>query len=115
MQPSVITSSSARSEQGFSLTEALIATAVMLLLFSAAIPALQQTTMFSRTIGDTSAMHGSVRGATELLQQEIGQAGRVALPGPVTLAGQRRQGREHGRAELRRRAVRRRADRGGRR
>jgi hypothetical protein len=32
-------------------------------------------------------MHGSVRGATELLQQEIGQAGRVSLPGPITLAG----------------------------
>ena len=26
-------------------------------------------------------MHSGVRGATELLQQEVGQAGRVALPG----------------------------------
>ena len=30
-------------------------------------------------------MHSGVRGATELLQQEVGQAGRIALPGRVTL------------------------------
>jgi len=76
-----------RQDHGFSLTEALIATAVLLLLFSAAMPAFNQTLMFNRTVGDLSEMHGSVRGATELMQQEIGQAGRVALPGPITLAG----------------------------
>ena len=76
-----------RQDHGFSLIEALIATAVLLLLFSAAMPALNQTMMFNRTVGDLSEMHGSVRGATELMQQEIGQAGRVALPGPITLAG----------------------------
>jgi type II secretory pathway pseudopilin PulG len=74
-----------RQDHGFSLTEALIATAVLLLLFSAAMPALNQTMMFNRTVGDLSEMHGSVRGATELMQQEIGQAGRVALPAPITL------------------------------
>ena len=74
-------------DEGFSLTEALIATAILLLLFGAAMPALSQTSMFSRTVGDSSEMHGSVRGATALLQQEIGQAGRVALPGPISLAG----------------------------
>jgi hypothetical protein len=31
-------------------------------------------------------MHSGIRGATELLQQEVGQAGRVALPSTVTLA-----------------------------
>jgi type II secretory pathway pseudopilin PulG len=75
-----------RKDHGFSLTEALIATAVLLLLFSAAMPALNQTMMFNRTVGDLSEMHGSVRGATELMQQEIGQAGRVALPGTINLA-----------------------------
>jgi prepilin-type N-terminal cleavage/methylation domain-containing protein len=75
-----------RNDHGFSLLEALIAVAVLLLLFSAAMPALNQTMMFNRTVGDLSEMHGSVRGATELMQQEIGQAGRVALPGPISLA-----------------------------
>jgi hypothetical protein len=31
-------------------------------------------------------MHSSVRGATELLQQEVGQAGLVSTPAPVTLS-----------------------------
>jgi prepilin-type N-terminal cleavage/methylation domain-containing protein len=76
-----------RLDQGFSLVEVLIAMAVLLLLLGSALPAFTQTTKFSRTVGDLSEMHGSVRGATELMQQEIGQAGRVALPGPITLAG----------------------------
>ena len=32
-------------------------------------------------------MHNGVRNATELLTQEVGQAGRISLPGIVTLAG----------------------------
>jgi len=75
-----------RSQSGFSLIEALIATALLLLLFSAATNGLNQTAIFSRVVGNRAEMHGSVRGATELMQQEIGQAGRVALPGPITLA-----------------------------
>src|SRR4051812_26055591 len=75
------------AEAGFSLIEALIAVALLLLLFGAAMPALNQSMMFNRQVGDLSEMHGSVRGATELMQQEIGQAGRVALPQPITLAG----------------------------
>jgi prepilin-type N-terminal cleavage/methylation domain-containing protein len=81
-----------RKDHGFSLIEALIAVAVLLLLFGAAMPALNQTMMFNRTVGDLSEMHGSVRGATELMQQEIGQAGRIALPGPITLAGNAAKG-----------------------
>jgi hypothetical protein len=36
------------------------------------------------TIGNRTEMHTSVRSATELLQQEIGQAGRVSLSAPNT-------------------------------
>jgi hypothetical protein len=79
--------SSDPSQAGFSLTEALIATSILLLLFSAATNGLNQTVTFSRTTTNRAEMHGSVRGATELLQQEIGQAGRVTLPGPIALAG----------------------------
>ena len=79
--------SSDQSQAGFSLTEALIATSILLLLFSAATNGLNQTVTFSRTTTNRAEMHGSVRGATELLQQEIGQAGRVTLPGPIALAG----------------------------
>ena len=75
-----------RTQAGFSLTEALIAVVVMMLLFSAATNGLNQTVTLSRVVGNRTEMHGSVRGATELMQQEIGQAGRVALPGPITLS-----------------------------
>jgi prepilin-type N-terminal cleavage/methylation domain-containing protein len=86
--PATTVTSSVRSdEQGFSLTEVLIATALLLAVFTAAIDGLRDATQLSRTIGNRSEMHASVRGATELMQQEIGQAGRVSLPGPVTLAG----------------------------
>ena len=76
-----------RSDAGFSLTEALISVAVLLLLFGSAMNGMNQTTIMSRTVGNRTEMHGSVRGATELMQQEIGQAGRVALPGVISLAG----------------------------
>lgn len=84
MQPSPRVSGS--SQAGFSLLEALIATSVLLLLFGAATNGLNQTAIFSKVVGNRAEMHGSVRGATELMQQEIGQAGRVALPGPIALA-----------------------------
>src|SRR5438034_9731182 len=41
-----------------------------------------QTTIWNRT-----EMHSGVRGATELLQQEVGQAGRVSVPGTVASPG----------------------------
>lgn len=80
-------STSDRSQAGFSLVEALISVSLLLLLFGAATDGLNQTALFSRVVGNRTEMHGSVRGATELMQQEIGQAGRVALPGPITLGG----------------------------
>jgi prepilin-type N-terminal cleavage/methylation domain-containing protein len=86
MQPSHRTSD--RSQAGFSLIEALIATSILLILFGAATNGLNQTAIFSKVVGNRTEMHGSVRGATELMQQEIGQAGRIALPGPIaTTAG----------------------------
>jgi|SRR6185503_2783440 len=75
------------SQDGFSLIEALIAVSVLLILFTAATNGLNQTAIFSRVVGNRTEMHGSVRGATELMQQEIGQAGRVALPGPIATTG----------------------------
>ena len=39
------------------------------------------------TISNRTEMHAAVRNATELLQQEVGQAGRITLPYDITLAG----------------------------
>jgi hypothetical protein len=43
-------------------------------------------TSSQQTIWNRTAMHSGVRSATELLQQEVGQAGRVTLPGVVPLS-----------------------------
>lgn len=72
---------------GFSLLELLIAVTVLLVVSSAVTSGLLQLTNSHRTIANRTEMHGGVRSATELLQQEVGQAGRAALPAPTTLAG----------------------------
>ena len=45
-----------------------------------------QLTKTQQTVWNRTEMHSGVRSATELLQQEVGQAGKISLPAPVTLA-----------------------------
>src|SRR5690348_15401338 len=74
-----------RDERGFTLGEMMIAMALMLIICGAITGALIQMTNTQRTIFNRTEMHSGVRGATELLQQEVGQAGRISLPTAVTL------------------------------
>lgn len=75
-----------RSSRGFSLIELMVATAVLMIVSSIVTSGLLQMTNAQRTIANRTEMHSGVRGATELLQQEIGQAGRVSVPAPISLA-----------------------------
>jgi prepilin-type N-terminal cleavage/methylation domain-containing protein len=75
-----------RSQAGFSLPELLIAVTILLMISSAVTSGLLQMTHSQRTIWNRTQLHAGVRSATELLQQEVGQAGRIALPGTATLA-----------------------------
>ena len=75
-----------RSQAGFSLPELLISVTVLLIISSAVTSALLQMTSSQRTIWNRTQLHAGVRSATELLQQEVGQAGKISLPGVVTLA-----------------------------
>jgi prepilin-type N-terminal cleavage/methylation domain-containing protein len=77
------------SQEGFSLAELMISMAIMLMIAGAATTALMKMTNAQATIWNRTQMHSGIRGATEVLQQEVGQAGRVTLPGPgpVTLTG----------------------------
>jgi type II secretory pathway pseudopilin PulG len=70
-----------RSESGFSLVELLFATGLLLVVSSIVTTALMQMTQQQQTIWNRTEMHSGIRGATELLQQEVGQAGRATLPG----------------------------------
>lgn len=68
------------SQSGFSLAEMLVAMAIMLMISGAAMSALLRLTSAQATIWNRTQMHSGIRGATEVLQQEVGQAGRIALP-----------------------------------
>ena len=74
------------SESGFSLVELLVATGLLLAVSSIVTSALLQMTQAQKTIWNRTEMHSGIRGATELLQQEVGQAGRVNTPNTVTLS-----------------------------
>ena len=70
---------------GFSLPELLVSVMLLLSAMSTVTMLLGHMATSHRTVWNRTEMHSAVRGATELLQQEVGQAGLVALPGVVTL------------------------------
>jgi type II secretory pathway pseudopilin PulG len=70
-----------RSESGFSLIELLIATGLLLMVSGIVTSALMHMMKSEITIWNRTEMHSGIRGATELLQQEVGQAGRIGVPG----------------------------------
>src|SRR5215213_11472522 len=74
------------SARGFSLIELMVATGVLLIVSSMVTSGLLQMTRGQQTLNNRTQMHSGVRSATELLQQEIGQAGRITVPTPITLA-----------------------------
>ena len=59
---------------------------VLMAVTSIATSALLDLTEAQATIWNRTEMHSGIRGATELLQQEVGQAGRIAVPAPITLS-----------------------------
>lgn len=69
-----------RSQDGFSLAELMISMAVMLVIAGGATTALLKMTSAQATLWNRTQMHSGIRGATEVLQQEVGQAGRVSFP-----------------------------------
>lgn len=73
------------SQQGFTLIELLVSMAVMLIVSGLMLQGMSGMSRLNRDQSNRSEMHAGIRNATALLQQEIGQAGRVAFPAPVTL------------------------------
>jgi len=69
------------------MIELLVATCVLLLVMGVVMTALRQSMQQQQTIWNRTEMHSGVRGATELMQQEVGQAGRVGVPLDIVLQG----------------------------
>ena len=63
----------------------LVALVLMGIVASTVGTGLIRMTEAQGTIWNRTEMHSSVRSATELLQQEVGQAGFISLPGPVMM------------------------------
>lgn len=68
-----------KQQYGFSLLEMMAATGVILIVTGIVMTGMGQMIYTNGTIANRSEMHAGVRSATELLQQEIGQAGKVSL------------------------------------
>jgi len=85
--PNHKTQRSPARQRGFSMIELLVAVTILLLVSGFVLTGLADMSMINGTITNRTQMHSGVRSATELLQQEIGQAGKVALPAAVTLTG----------------------------
>jgi prepilin-type N-terminal cleavage/methylation domain-containing protein len=75
-----------RAESGFSLLELLVSIAILSIVSGVALDGVFRLTKVSQTVSNRTEMHSGVRNATELLQQEVGQAGRIALPHNVQLS-----------------------------
>jgi prepilin-type N-terminal cleavage/methylation domain-containing protein len=73
-------------ERGFTMIEALVAMTILLIVMGAVMGNMIQFSKTQSTVWNRASMHDAVRSATELLQQEVGQAGRAALRATVTLS-----------------------------
>jgi type II secretory pathway pseudopilin PulG len=74
-------------EGGFTILELLISVAILMVVSGLVMQGTLDMSRLSAQQSNRSEMHAGIRNATALLQQEVGQAGRMALPAPVTLTG----------------------------
>lgn len=79
-------SARAAAEAGFTLIEVMITTLILLVVSGVVINGVLNMTQLNTTVTNRSAMFAGVRNATALLQQEVGQAGRISLPAPVKVS-----------------------------
>jgi hypothetical protein len=77
----------ARSAAGFSLAELTVSAAVTSVVSVIMVSGMMALTNTHTTISNRTELHAGVRGATELLQHEVSQAGRIQLTAPATLHG----------------------------
>jgi len=75
------------SEAGYTLLELLVSVAILTIVSGTALDGVFRLSKVSLTVSNRTEMHSGVRNATELLQQEVGQAGRIALLHRVQLNG----------------------------
>jgi len=78
-----------KPQNGFTLLETMVSLAILMGVSAIVMSGMVQMMKTQNAVGNRTEMHASVRSATELLQQEIGQAGKISLGPPnvsVTMA-----------------------------
>ena len=75
----------AACDDGFTLIELMVAVFVLMIVSGAVLRGVMDMSSLHNTIMNRADVHSGVRNATQLLSQEVGQAGRISLPAAVTL------------------------------
>ena len=75
-----------RTDDGFTLIEMMITVLVLMVVCGTVMKGVLDLTALHNVIMNRTDMHSGVRNVTELLTQEVGQAGRITLPQAVTLS-----------------------------
>lgn len=71
-----------KQQAGFTLIEMMVSLVVLLAVAGIVMSGMMQMMWTQGAVANRTGLHTSVRSATELLQQEIGQAGKISLPTP---------------------------------
>src|SRR5437899_7159165 len=71
-----------KEQTGFTLLETMVSLVVLLAVSAIVMGGMNQMMKTQGTVANRTEMHTSVRDATEVLEQEIGQAGKISLPTP---------------------------------
>ncbi|MBI4480450.1 MAG: prepilin-type N-terminal cleavage/methylation domain-containing protein [Acidobacteria bacterium] len=87
MYPLKAAGSARKEQQGFSLIELMITLAILLSVSAIVLSMTYDMTVRQASVANRSDMHSSVRSVTQMLQQEISQAGRIAWPPTDALCG----------------------------
>src|SRR5260370_1169440 len=69
-----------KEQTGFTLLETMVSLVVLLAVSAIVMSGMNQMMKMQGTVANRTEMHTSVRDATEVLEQEIGQAGKISLP-----------------------------------
>ena len=74
-----------RNDAGFTLIELMVSVGILMTVSALMMRGTLDMTNLNRKQSNLSEMHAGIRNATALLQQEVGQAGRLAFPASVTV------------------------------
>jgi prepilin-type N-terminal cleavage/methylation domain-containing protein len=85
MTPYSLQRRAASGDEGFTLIELMVAVLVLMIVSGTVLKGVMDMSAIHNTINNRADLHSGVRNATQLLSQEVGQAGRISLPAAVTL------------------------------